>query len=230
MRVRDFSHGVRRAVKCNAPLFRLCCGVFPRYRRLFVAPTSDLLIEGFPRSANSFCVWAFRLANPGLRLSSHMHAAAHVLWAVRYRVPALVLLREPESAVLSLLVMRPHLDPRQLLLDYTSFYQSLEAYRGDIVLAKFETVIDNFDSVVAAVNARFGTAFNPLGTPDDVERVIEIINEDNRKRYGGEISPRIVPRPHPDREAIKRELGSRFEERDWLPARLAYEKLVSNAV
>ena len=65
---------------------------------------SALVIEGFPRSGNTFSVAAFQIANgQDLHVGRHLHGAPHVLRAVRLGLPTVVLIRRPREAVLSYL-------------------------------------------------------------------------------------------------------------------------------
>src|SRR5688500_5985969 len=52
-----------------------------RYQR--VKTISDIVIEGFPRSATSFALYAFRHANPGTVIHGHTHSAQNVIAAAR---------------------------------------------------------------------------------------------------------------------------------------------------
>ena len=68
---------------------------------------SALVIEGFPRSGNTFSVAAFQIANgPQPHLGRHLHGAPHLLRAKRLGIPAVALVRAPEDAVPSYLVRR----------------------------------------------------------------------------------------------------------------------------
>src|SRR5437773_3659904 len=69
-----------------------------------IGPDTEIVIEGFPRSATSFAVAAFRLAQDReVVVGHHVHSPAQVIEAVRRGVPAIVLVREPEEAALSFL-------------------------------------------------------------------------------------------------------------------------------
>ncbi|HZP89607.1 MAG TPA: hypothetical protein VFC04_01275 [Actinomycetota bacterium] len=121
---------------------------------------SELLVEGYPRSANSFAVAALARLRPGIRIAHHLHAPGHVIAAVRLGVPALVLIREPEDAVVELALLKPALTPAQMLRGYVRFYEPLERYLERIVVARTSEVTGDFGVVVGRLNERFG-----LGLP-----------------------------------------------------------------
>ena len=141
------------------------------FRRSIVGPDHDVMIEGYPRSANSFAHDAFAMANPGLAIATHLHSAAHVRMAVACGVPAMVLVREPDAAVLSSLALMSQASGatfnagarrrlvREATLRYARFYERLVPVRERVLLIRFEDAITDFGVVVERLNARAGTTF-----------------------------------------------------------------------
>ena len=66
-----------------------------------ISPETELVIDGFTRSATTFAVYALQLSQERpVRLAHHLHAPAQLIEAARRGVPALVLIREPRGAIL----------------------------------------------------------------------------------------------------------------------------------
>src|SRR5438876_11964138 len=64
-------------------------------------PHVDIVIEGYPRSANSFAVHAFRVAQDRpVRVANYLHATVQVFAAVRVRLATITLIGHPLSAAL----------------------------------------------------------------------------------------------------------------------------------
>ena len=188
-----------------------------------VAEDTDLLIESFPRSASSFALAAFNLAQVPARfkVAHHTHAPGHVIAAVRLGVPALVLVRDPEGAVVSSMIRHPGRTCTGVLHGYVGFHEPLLPYRGDIVVGTFAEVVGGeVGRITRRVNARFGTAFAEFeSTEENVARCMREIDEDWRQRRGGgEHLERIVPRPSAVRDGMKAEIRERY--RREVPARL----------
>jgi len=191
---------------------------------------TDLLIEGFPRSANTFAAWAFMLTNPGQKLAHHVHTRAHVLMALRQGVPALILLREPEAAIRSFLVRRPEIPAPVAVRRYVAFHEGIAGRADELVFARFETVVNDFNRVVDAVNRGFGTAFEGFGPTVGKAEVFAAIDDANRRGHGGRINPRHVPRPHPDRDRLKENASLAGCERGLARAEKVYSRLSRGAV
>ena len=142
------------------------------FEDLLVDEETDICIEGFPRSANSFAVAAFRHAqDEPVGIAHHNHVPAPVLTAVRRGIPTIVLIRDPVEAVISfrglLLQIAATNDEEKAfhiafelrLKAWISFYETIKPVADRIVIAPFEEVTDDFGGVIDRVNERFGTAF-----------------------------------------------------------------------
>ncbi len=155
--------------------------------RLVVGPGTEIVIEGFPRSANTFAVTAFLHAQPGpVCVAHHLHSEAHVLEGVRRRLPVLILARRPGDAVRSLCVMYPDLDPAAQLERWIRFHTAVERVSDRVVIGEFADVTQDLGLVIARVNARFGTGFARFHhSADAVDRVTRSLRAINLADHGG---------------------------------------------
>jgi hypothetical protein len=184
--------------------------------RSFLQPvrsSTRLVIDGFPRAGNTFAVTAFRLSQrEGVPVGHHTHMPAQILGAVRAGIPVLLVVREPEPTVLSLVVRLPYLSVGQALGSYWRFHEPLARVRDRIVVGTFEEVTTDFGAVVGRVNERFGTTFDVFEhTPENVREVMAVIEEGDARRYGeGESLERSIARPSEVRERLKADLRSAY--------------------
>ena len=148
-----------------------------------LAPDTQLLIDGFTRSASTFAVVAFQLAQNGhVRLAHHLHAPAHLLAATRAGVPTLMPIRPPRDTVLSAAIREPTVPISQWLRSYADFYRRLEPVLGRIVVASFESVTTDMGGLIDRVNERFGTSFVRFeDSAESAEAVFAIIEERARR-------------------------------------------------
>ena len=186
-----------------------------------VHPGTDLLVESYPRSAGSFAVAAFRLAQGRpVEVAHHTHAPAHVLAALKLRVPSLVLIREPEESVLEFAIVRPDLSLRQALRGWVRFYGALAPHRGRFAVGPFSEVTTDFGAVIRRVNEQFGTAFAEFRqTEENVRECFRQMDAYWRERMGseGSIEP-YVGRPSEERERWKDAMREAY--RSTVPAAL----------
>jgi hypothetical protein len=125
---------------------------------------TELVVEGYPRSSSSLTVALVAAAQPGgIRIAHHVHAPAHVIEAVRRRLPTLVLIREPSEAVVEFVLTKPALSVAQALRGWLRFYGPLLRYRRGFVTARSEEIPDGLPAVIERLNARFGTSFRAPG-------------------------------------------------------------------
>jgi hypothetical protein len=121
---------------------------------------TDLVIDGFGRSAVTFALVAFQVAQNGhVHVAHHSHAIAPILAASKRGLPVLVPIREPEATVLSGIVREPEVSVGQYLRSYVDFYRRLGDLADAVVLARFESIVEDFGAVTRHVNRRFGTSF-----------------------------------------------------------------------
>jgi hypothetical protein len=197
-----------------------------------VTPETQLVIEGFPRSANSFARVAFTRAQKGtVRIATGLHVPAQVIRAARWRIPTLVLIRRPKDAVLSFAVRDP-ISVEQALKYYLSFYETVEGYSDAYVLGTFEEVTGDFGLVIQRLNERFGTSFSPFRHNErNVEVVLARVERNSKRKFGEAHWENKASRPVAAREETKRELelGLDAPEADRLLSRAeaVYERLTA---
>ena len=138
---------------------------------------TDVVIEGPPRSGNTFAVVAFQLAQERpASVAHHLHAAPQVVAAAAEAIPAVVLLRQPEDAIMSNVVsFGVPID--MAFREYIQFYQDVLAVRDHFVVAEFKTLVSNYGAVISRLNGRFGTRFRLFDhTQENVARCFETID------------------------------------------------------
>jgi hypothetical protein len=153
-----------------------------------LADDTEIIIDGFTRSASTFALFAFQLsqARP-VRVGHHTHAPAHLIAGARRGLPVLVPVREPEPTIMSLVVREPHVSMTQALKSYARFYTTLRPRRDQFVIATFDEVTNDFGAVIRRVNARFGTKFIPFEHTDaNVNRCFDLIEDRSRRQPWGE--------------------------------------------
>jgi hypothetical protein len=138
---------------------------------------TELVIDGYFRSANTFSVHAFQLSQEKpVRLAHHLHAPAQLITAARRGIPALLLLRNPDGAIISELLYDNVALP-DALDAYTRFYTCLLPYLESFVVGEFEQVTHDYGTVIRRLNARFGMNFNEFNHTDDaVRECFELMN------------------------------------------------------
>lgn len=204
-KARVLLHRVQSEVRSLAGQSPRLCQLLLK-RGEFVTAETEICIEGFQRSGNTFAVIAFQSAQPRVvSIAHHVHAPASVLAATRLGTPALVLVRPPEDTVLSCVIRWPHLTIGQALRSYGRFYRPLVACRDRFVVARFQDVIEDFGKVIREVNGRFGTAFEEfMCTKGNVSQVMEELDRWDRNALGqGEYLERARARPTEAREDLK---------------------------
>lgn len=186
--------------------------------------STAIVIEGQPRSANTFAVIAFRLAQrQPVEIAHHLHSASQVLEGVRRSLPTLVLVREPEEAIMSRVISHPPITPAQALIDYVRFHRAILNVRHGYVVAPFDQVTSNFGKVIEGINERFQTTFDLFQhTEENVQRCFTLI--DGRfERQGRAVPQRLVAHPSTERRQLKDMMRTQLKRSHGEGLRLAEE-------
>lgn len=151
-----------------------------------VDSATQLLVEGYPRSGNSFAVAGIATVQPEpLRIAHHLHAPAHVLAAYRLGIPALVVIRDPAEAAIEFALTKRALTLSQALRGYRRFYAPLLPHRRRFVVATFQQVTQDLGEVIRRLNARYRTALATFEhSPDEEGEALGAIEAGWTEREG----------------------------------------------
>jgi hypothetical protein len=199
-----------------------------------------VVIEGFPRSANTHCVAYFMHAgiHPDF-IASHQHAAAQFFLARKYAKPAILIIRAPQDAILSLRIRRPDVDTDALVREYCAFHRLAYSLKEAVLIARFETVVDHITDVISKLNKKFDTDFPVREMIDEnkaaMDAIIDAMDEDDRKSHKGKfhatkeshVSKPIAERNNnPMRDIYKTEI---MESPYYPEAMEVYQKMLQSA-
>jgi len=161
------------------PLFYLS----PSRKNAIIRSDSDICIEGFQRSGNTFFHFAFKRWNRGCKRAHHTHSVGQVLRAIQLGKPTIVLIRNPADAVSSLLVKDLNLEVGNALKSYIDFYAKLAPLHMHFVIGKFEDVIDQPGILIQKINEKYDTDFHfKTLTEKNKDRYKQIIQNANATR------------------------------------------------
>jgi hypothetical protein len=228
--VRAVRHRLVASLRRRRILYPLLLRARPGMHGRLTSRSTDLVVDGYLRSANSFAYHAFRGVNPDARVAHHLHSPLQISRAARYAVPAILLIREPGDAIASAIVQAPKLGGRTALREWIDFYRAVWPLRDHFVIGCFDEVTGDFAKVVQRINRSFGTSFATAEQSDDRDaEIFDTIELDLRAQLRPESDDEIesfIGRPSEHRtgrlEAVRSAL--RHEEPDELAsARRLYE-------
>jgi hypothetical protein len=194
-----------------------------------VTADTEIVIEAFARSAQSYVVAAFRLAQEphAVRIAHHTHSPSTLIEGVRHAIPTLVIVREPEDAILSYVIRTPANSIRGAVRGYIRFHRPLPAFRDGLVVATFDQVTGDLASVIRRVNDRFGTTFGLFDASEEhLARVSREIEDDERRRSRTEAEYEwAIPRPSGVRDALKAGMIADYRSGDLRALRIEADRL-----
>ncbi|TRD10780.1 hypothetical protein FGU71_02115 [Erythrobacter insulae] len=185
-------------------------------RRLLCDET-EIVIEGFPRSANSWTVRVFRhWQGRRIRIAEHQHSEAQILAGCRRGLPVIVLIRKPQDSIRSWDQYDPALDLGWALRRWIAFYSAVEKVADQVVIATFEQATEEFGSVVQQANAKFSTRF-----------LYGEITDKLREAVTSKMA--VTARPDPERREHLQDVTDRLDPAKLLCANALYERLAARS-
>jgi hypothetical protein len=216
---------VWRRVVDTPGLARLYYALDPDLRHLRLRPGTDLLIDGFPRSANTYTSEAILLANPGLTLAHHLHQPRPVEWAVERNTPALLLIRDPDAAVASFRCFEPRIPIDQAYAGYAYYYERLSPIVPALVVAEFDEVVGDLARVIATLNTRYGLKLTAPAA-DAAAQIFERVDDFSRSHFGEQDFDAKVARPA-ERRAPEDSVADGADPEVRARAYRAYERVIA---
>lgn len=189
---------------------------------IVATPQADACIEGFQSSANSYVLNVVRYLTQDLTLAHHTHVAANVMIARRYDVPTVVLYRQPQHAIASLVSrFRPKL--YEAATTYAAFYETILERHPDVLFVSFEEATSRTERMLDRITATTGIEFHSYHSFDDVDRAVKA---EIRRWQQANKDPYTTPLPTEERESQKHQLKQQLLTLDeYDRARHVYERV-----
>lgn len=122
----------------------------------------DLIIEGYPRSGNTYAEHMLRIMCPDMRWISHTHSVGTLLWSKKHRIPSIILVRDPQEAAVSLYIYQmQRVALRLCLAEWAAFYRNA----GSLEYVSFVS----FDSLTSNTEASLALALTELGLANRIQ-------------------------------------------------------------
>lgn len=163
---------------------------------------TEVCIDGFQRSGNTLATYAVWRSNPECRIAHHLHAAGDVRRAVERGIPTVVLIREPSSAIASLIAyqgMAMHV--RLGLESYIAFYRRLVPLRDRFAVCPFDDLVADPGLPISLLNDRFGLDLLNLRLDDEAKKELrdaiahtQLLRGDPERKWSVPVSTREVVR------------------------------------
>lgn len=207
-----------RRLAFSRPIWlHLYARIRPKLQTIAINDQTEIVIEGFPRSGNTFAVAAFQYAQARpVKIARHCHAPAQVLEGTLRGLPVVVLKREPVSAVSSLL-MRNFRLPIEIALDrYSWFYRSISPVLDKVVMVDFQELISDYGTAIARINDQFGTSFASYRNSNEADHeVFKLVEQMEKEDSGGVLRETHVARPSEKRQLLAAEIRRELESARW---------------
>lgn len=181
-------------------------------RDCYTTRNTDIVIDGHPRSANTYATYAFKTAQKkDVVIANHIHKISQFLIAEKYGIPAILLIRNPIDCISSLLIRQPKYDPAALFDGYYIMYNGLKN-SDSYVVGDFDDVINNYAEIIKRVNTKFGKDFDLYyKTPESEDIVKHIVQTQDELKDASDYDQRVAY-PNESRKKVIGDVKNRLLE------------------
>jgi hypothetical protein len=167
----------------------------------------DLVIDGYPRSGNTFAKAMFLLTQ-GERwgLLTHRHNPCSVAVAIKMGKPVLFIIRQPVDSIISwhLFTGQPL---ERIIAHYVVFHRKLLIYRDKMAIVTFDELTNDFPDVLRRLQKRAALDFNTAFEHDTLARQAIASIDDTTSFKDGADREKMIPRPSEWRRELKTKLA-----------------------
>ena len=174
-----------------------------------ITPQTDLVVEGFPRSGNTFTVFALNnAAHNEVLISSHVHHPAQIKYAMAHGVPTMLVVREPVATLASYLIFGQHGRPGTVFREYISYHRELVPYADRLLIGDFPEVSTDLSAVIDRINRKYSLHIPPFDqSAANVERVFAEISRQHKLIHRYRDPAEVAPRPSASRHAMSERIS-----------------------
>ena len=185
------------------PVYR----IFRGFNHHIVTEQTEVVIEGYPRVGNSFAVAMLRNSQRrDLSIASHLHVSAQLFKAKRLQKPAILLIRDPLSAVSSF-ILRDTINAKIAFDYYINFYKYFISIKDCFLVVDFRDLTNNYNKIIESLNKKFSTNFDIPSNLEDIKtESLKEIDEHYRFVMGFDDVSLVSSSPSPEKENQKEEL------------------------
>lgn len=177
----------------------------------------DFVVEGFPRSANTFLTYGFMHATDfKFKLAHHFHSPSQFFYGQKKGKKCVIILRNPVDSITSFLIRFPHVDDDVAVDLYYQFHRLALKY---LSLNDAPNLAVDFKEIVSGVGLDKVIKFSGFSGEVELKNEYEIFSEIERRSafLNNGLDEKMVARPSENSEkndakfSVKKKLESNFD-------------------
>ncbi len=122
-----------------------------QFNKYLVSDRTDAVVEGFPRSGNTWLT-EFMRYKTNLTIASHIHYPFMIRDGIRHNIPVYLVVRHPLDSISSLMVRDNSFTLEAALYYYRSFHIDIFKFIHEIRVIRFEKVTQELDILSREMN------------------------------------------------------------------------------
>lgn len=191
--------------------FNLTHATGDSYRIYAFNKKTDLVLEGYPRSGNTWLRNAILYKKKDISISSHMHYPSSIRLAIKRNIPCIILLRNPLDSISSLMIRDKTYDIKTAIDYYIFFYENFTYYKNsNVILLDFDLVVNNINLCFKILNDKFNLNLCLFSEKNDLSQFKSFLEKREKDKYSLEEQNLVIGLPSSSREKMKKNISSKI--------------------
>lgn len=200
----------------NRNFYLFLYSIFSNNKYYVASKSTRLIVEGYPRTANTFAYnifeKSFGLKNLNANcIAHHVHSSSQLIFGAKNDIPVILLIRNPIDSISSMLIKFHEFENEDSCIEwiklysyyYYDFYYRLLKFKNQFLIVKFESIINDYTNVIVSLNNKFDTSFPIIqNSQNQTKEILDKIKNDNLVKVGNNLNKLAIPNSNKD---IKKE-------------------------
>jgi len=193
--------------------------------------STDITIDGFQRSANTFAYVGFSILNKNIKIAHHSHVPSQIIFSVKKNIHVLLLIRDPIDAIVSFYIFLNEEVPFKTIINsWKNFYLPLIVYKKKIYVSDFQDTIDNLELTIDNINLFYNTNYkSKFNGKNFKEEIFKIVKKSHKNKFKKNLNNNSLAIPVDSRDEKKRILTSYIQknfQKEIKECKIIYNKLL----
>lgn len=134
----EIYRAIRNIISRQPTIYKFLYKIIKR-NNFIVNNKTQIVIEGFPKSGNSYLEAYFKVLNKKIIIAHHTHSIAQIKLGLKNNIPVIVLIREPLNVTRSMSAsFKQKIGIKFIIKEYINFYKILQPIKKKIIIIEFK--------------------------------------------------------------------------------------------
>lgn len=195
-----------------------------KYPHTTFSSSTEITMDGFQRSGNSFATYQFINENKDLNIAHHRHINTQIIFSAENNIPTIVFIRDPIDTIISAFFVQESAISFEIIIkSWINFYEPIMRYKNKIVVSNFDSTINNFDKIINQLNIKYDSKFVAPKTNNQTYKNYNKHIEKLQLKNFGKLDNNRMSKPNNARISKKPSLVEKIKKENMVSLKKSYD-------